>query len=59
MQRQIRENPEVDAATQAFYKQMKENNQLVDPSQSADKLITLISRNDDWKSGSHIDFYDV
>lgn len=59
MQREIRENPEVDAATRAFYKQMKENNQLIEPTTSAEKLIQLLFVRNDWKSGSHIDYYDA
>lgn len=59
MQREIRENPEVDPETQAVYRQMKEENKLVDPAASADKLIELLSIKDNWNSGCHIDFYDV
>jgi sepiapterin reductase len=58
MQKEIRENEQVDKETREFFKTMKDNNQLVDPNVSADKLSRLIISGS-FESGSHVDFYEL
>ena len=58
MQKEIRENPLVDKPTQEYFVQMKENNQLVSPDTSADKLVTLLSSGT-FDSGAHVDYFEI
>lgn len=57
MQKGIRENPNVDKATQEMFIDMKTNNSLVDITASSDKLVKLLLQ-DSYESGSHIDYFD-
>lgn len=58
MQKEIRESPLVDKPTQEFFIQMRDNNQLVDPNASSDKLIALVAAGN-YESGSHVDYFDI
>lgn len=58
MQKEIREGAAVDPVIQGFFKSMKDENKLVDSSESADKLVKLIIA-DSFVSGAHVDFYDL
>eukprot|EP01038_Epipyxis_sp_PR26KG_P011059 gene11059-14844_t len=57
MQKQIREGENVDKDQQTFFKQLKENNQLVDLNESSNKLIQLLIA-DTYENGAHVDFFD-
>lgn len=58
MQKEIREGKLVDKNTQEFFQNMKKENQLVDPLESATKLITtLLSR--PFENGDHLDYFDL
>lgn len=58
MQKEIRENPLVDKPTQEYFVQMKENNQLVSPDASADKLVALLNSGN-FESGAHVDYFEI
>jgi sepiapterin reductase len=58
MQKEIRESALVDKPTQDYFIELKKNNQLVDPTVSADKLINLIA-SENFESGTHVDFFDI
>lgn len=59
MQKEIRENPSVDKATQDYFISLKESNQLVDSEVSASKLIRLLNTPGAFETGSHVDFFDL
>jgi hypothetical protein len=58
MQKEIRESPTVDEETRKYFVSLKEESKLVDPDQSADKLIKIVL-NSNYENGAHIDFFDV
>jgi sepiapterin reductase len=58
MQKEIRESEHLDKETKELFQTMKDNNQLIDPNDSADKLSRLIISGS-FESGSHIDYYDI
>ena len=57
MQKEIRECITVDNETRKYFISMKEENKLVNPNQSADKMINIIL-NCYYDNGSHIDYFD-
>ena len=57
MQKEIREGPDVDKATQAMFITMKAENQLVTVKHSAIKLIRIVW-NESYQSGDHVDYFD-
>lgn len=57
MQKEIRENPNVDKGTQEYFISLNEKNQLVDIEVSAGKLLRLLST--PFETGSHVDFFDL
>ncbi len=58
MQKEIREAPTVDKDLQQIFIQMKENNQLIDPNVTSDKMIKILEQKL-YKNGDHVDFYDI
>ena len=58
MQKEIREGPDVDKATQAMFISMKAENQLVTVKDSAVKLIRIVWQ-EKYESGAHVDYFDT
>lgn len=54
----VRNSPEADSETKAFYQEMKDQGKLVQPQDSADKVVGLLLSGLTF-SGDHVDFYDV
>jgi len=57
MQKEIRECSTVDEETRKYFVSLKEESKLVDPNQSADKLMKIVW-NSNYENGAHIDFFD-
>lgn len=47
-----------DVGLRRVFEEMHSSNQLIDPMTSALKLVGLLER-DEFKNGSHLDYYDV
>lgn len=47
-----------DLQTREFFKGLRETRKIIDPAESAEKLVQLL-KTDKYGSGDHIDFYDV
>ena len=58
MQKEIREGPDVDKATQEMFISMKAENQLVTVKDSAIKLIRVVWQ-EKYESGAHVDYFDT
>lgn len=58
MQKEVRESKTIDEGSRKAYVGMKLENKLVDPKESAKKLINLLMNNN-YITGSHVDFYDL
>ena len=58
MQEDIREAELRDSKLGTVYTNMKEQNLLVDPLESAEKLLHLLRHPHSFRSGDHVDFYD-
>jgi len=56
MQKEIRETCDHES-TRNYFMDMKKDGKLVDPHQSAKKLVTLLENNT-FESGSHVDYFD-
>lgn len=54
----LHEAEDTDPQLKAHFEQLSSSEQLVDPDESAAKLISLLLR-DEYQSGEQIDFYDV
>lgn len=58
MQATIRDAEQKDTNLGRVYTDMKEQNLLVDPLVSAEKLLLLLNTPHSFKSGDHVDYYD-
>jgi hypothetical protein len=58
MQKEIREGAEVHEETRKMFIEMKANDTLVKPDDSALKLVNILTAGT-FVSGSHIDYYDA
>ena len=58
MQKEVRDGENVVQEIREFFKSMKDENKLVNPDDSADKLITILG-GEKYVSGSHVDFYEI
>ena len=58
MQKEIRECSTVDEETRKYFISLKEESKLVDPNQSADKLMKIVL-DSNYENGAHIDFFDA
>ena len=45
-------------SSREFFKELREQNKIIDPDESAGKLMKILIE-DNYKSGAHIDFYDI
>jgi hypothetical protein len=59
MQKQFRESETLDKGTKEAFSKMKADNALVDPFDSAAKLVKLLYEGKPFDNGAHIDFYEV
>jgi hypothetical protein len=59
MQKQVRESTTIDKGTKEFFLKMKADNALVDPFDSALKLLKLLYEGKPFDNGAHIDYYEV
>lgn len=58
MQAVIRSSDAVDAATRSAFIAMKKQQQLVNPLDSAQKLVAILNA-DNYENGAHVDYYDA
>lgn len=58
MQKEIRESATVDEETRKYFATMKEEKKLVNPDDSAEKMIRVILATN-YDNGAHIDYFDT